>query len=261
MAKLIAEQNPDVRILSIKAFGADGTADVSAVYAAFRYAMEKNAPIINLSAAVLRKTENEVIASVIGEAVSKGIKVVGAAGNYGSDAKYFVPGSVESASIIGAAEENGLRRPDSNYGKTVDFNVRADSTSKAAAIYSGLISAGKGGIDMELVFPTEDDPLYQTIPGGPEEFTVQVDRNPAVPARYEQQLAEGVYRYDAGYSTPLYDDKPEFGDILAYIIKRKFAETYGWNYSVRAEFEYNGSGRLIETTVPSLADAVTYDWN
>lgn len=38
MAKLIAEQNPDVSILFIKALGADSTGDISAVYAAIRYA-------------------------------------------------------------------------------------------------------------------------------------------------------------------------------------------------------------------------------
>ena len=41
MAQLVAEQNPDVSILSIKALGADGTGDISAVYAAIRYAIDK----------------------------------------------------------------------------------------------------------------------------------------------------------------------------------------------------------------------------
>ena len=49
MAQLVAEQNPNVSILSIKALGADGTGDISAVYAAIRYAIDKKVSVINLS--------------------------------------------------------------------------------------------------------------------------------------------------------------------------------------------------------------------
>ncbi len=259
MAALISEQNPDVRIVSIKAFGSDGTADVSAVYAAFRYAIEKQVSIISFSAAAVKKTENALILSVIEEAVQRGIQVVGAAGNYSADAKFFVPGASEQAFIIGASGEDGLRLPSSNFGETVDYNVYADSTSKAAAIYTGLLSAGKGAMDYQLVFPTEDDPLYEELLHGTEDFTVQIDRDPAIPARYEQQLSEGVYRYDVRNTGPV--NTPEFGSILSFILRSKFAETYGWNYPVRAQFDYGRTGETIWTTIPSIADAVTFNWN
>ena len=107
MAQLIAEQNPDVSILSIKALGADGTGDVSAVYAAIQYAIDKKVSVINLSMSAVGTAENAALTSIIDAAVEAGIAVVGAAGNKGMDVRFFVPGNIESAYIIGAADENG----------------------------------------------------------------------------------------------------------------------------------------------------------
>ena len=78
MAKLIAEQNPDVSILFIKALGADGTGDISAVYAAIRYAIDKKVSVINLSMSAVATVE------IIDEATAAGISVVGAADEDGA---------------------------------------------------------------------------------------------------------------------------------------------------------------------------------
>ena len=78
MAQLIAEQNPDVSILSIKALGADGTGDVSAVYAAIQYAIDKKVSVINLSMSAVGTAENAALTSIIDAAVEAGIAVVGA---------------------------------------------------------------------------------------------------------------------------------------------------------------------------------------
>ena len=71
--------------------------------------------------------ENAALTSIIDEATAAGIAVVGAAGNKGMDVRFFVPGNIESAYIIGAADEDGVRITSSNYGSTVDFNVHADT--------------------------------------------------------------------------------------------------------------------------------------
>ena len=155
MAQLIAEQNPDVSILSIKALGADGTGDVSAVYAAIQYAIDKKVSVINLSMSAVGTAENAALTSIIDAAVEAGIVVVGAAGNKGMDVRFFVPGNIESAYIIGAADENGARIATSNYGSTVDFNVVADSTSEAAAKFSGYYTLNGAVADKKLVFPTD----------------------------------------------------------------------------------------------------------
>ena len=155
MAQLIAEQNPDVSILSIKALGADGTGDVSAVYAAIQYAIDKKVSVINLSMSAVGTAENAALTSIIDAAVEAGIAVVGAAGNKGMDVRFFVPGNIESAYIIGAADENGARITSSNFGSTVDFNVVADSTSEAAAKFSGYYTLNGAVADEKLVFPTD----------------------------------------------------------------------------------------------------------
>ena len=155
MAQLVAEQNPNVSILSIKALGADGTGDISAVYAAIRYAIDKKVSVINLSMSAVATAENAALTSIIDEATAAGIAVVGAAGNKGMDVRFFVPGNIESAYIIGAADEDGARITSSNYGSTVDFNVHADSTSEAAAKFSGYYTVNGAVADEKLVFPTD----------------------------------------------------------------------------------------------------------
>ena len=155
MAQLIAEQNPNASILSIKALGADGTGDVSAVYAAIQYAIDKQVSVINLSVSALGTAENAALTAIIDAATNAGIAVVGAAGNNGHDARFYVPGNIESAYIVGAADENGVKLASSNYGSTVDFNVVADSTSEAAAKFSGYYTLNGAIADEKLVFPTD----------------------------------------------------------------------------------------------------------
>lgn len=145
---------PDINILSIKALDKNGYGDVSTVYAAIEYAISQNVRVINLSLCGKMTAGNAVLESAINEAVSKGILVVGAAGNYGSDVKDFIPGSMEDVYVIGAAQDDGHRLPPSNYGRTVDYNVVAASTSEAAAKFSAR--AVKTGLDMAQVDSEKD---------------------------------------------------------------------------------------------------------
>ncbi len=155
MAQLIKETNPDAKIMSIKAIGADGNGDASTIIAAIKYATENNAGIINLSVSALKSADCELVAKAIAEAQSKGIKVVAAAGNKSMDASHFIPASIDGVITIGAANKNGERLSSSNFGDCVEYNVVADSTSEAAAIYSALLSMGKGEIDNKLVFSVD----------------------------------------------------------------------------------------------------------
>ena len=141
MVGYIVAQNPDAKILSIKAFDKSGKATVSSVYAAFEYAINAGAKIINLSASALQNEENSIVMDMIDQATKAGIIVVGSAGNNGIDAKYFIPGANENAIIVGACSEDGKTIRNSNRGKSVDFDVVAATTSEAAAKMSGYISA------------------------------------------------------------------------------------------------------------------------
>ncbi|MBQ9872751.1 MAG: VaFE repeat-containing surface-anchored protein [Eubacterium sp.] len=143
MYQAIREEYPDARILSIKAMGSDGKGQASDIYAAIQYALESHVDVINLSLTANGTGENSVVVRAIEEAIGKGVTVVGAAGNNASNAKYFIPGCVEDAYIIGAANEKGDRLSDSNYGPNVDYEVIADSTSEAAARFSALYMRSK----------------------------------------------------------------------------------------------------------------------
>lgn len=162
MVDAIYGQNQDARILSIKAADANGRADVSAIYAAFEYAISQNVKIINLSMSAIATSENAILIDEIEKAVSMGITVVGAAGNNAANAAYFIPGKIDSALIIGAADDKGIRLSASNFGNTVDYNVYADSTSEAAAKFTGWlsindISAISEILNKDLIFETEYD--------------------------------------------------------------------------------------------------------
>ncbi|MBQ9871008.1 MAG: VaFE repeat-containing surface-anchored protein [Eubacterium sp.] len=143
MYQAIREEYPDAKVLSIKAMGSDGKGQASDIYAAIQYALESHVDVINLSLTANGTEENSVVVRAIEEAIGRGITVVGAAGNNASNAKYFIPGCVEDAYIIGAANEKGDRLSDSNYGPNVDFEVVAGSTSEAAARFSALMMRSK----------------------------------------------------------------------------------------------------------------------
>lgn len=141
MASLIAEENDSVSILSIKAFGSDGRGDISALYAAIEYALTQDVKIISLSASALAAAENAILKDAVQRAVDAGIVFVGAAGNNGKDASLYLPGGIDAAVITGACDETGVRRASSNFGATVDYYIHAETTSEAAARFSGWLSA------------------------------------------------------------------------------------------------------------------------
>lgn len=158
MLSAMVEQNPDVQVLSVKAMNANGVGTVSSVYSAVEYAIQSDVDYINLSLYTPKTQGSRILEDIIGVAIDRGITVVGAAGNSGNSAEYYVPGCVNDAIIVGSANIDGTRREDSNYGSTVDYNVVANSTSEAAAKMSGYLSlhgvvSGVNGND--LIYSTD----------------------------------------------------------------------------------------------------------
>lgn len=175
MARFMAEENDQVSILSIKAFGDDGRGDISAVYAAIEFAISQNVGIISLSASA-QAADSMILKEAIKRATDQGILFVGAAGNQGSLANLYVPGCIEGAIVIGACDPEGIRIPSSNYGPTVDYFVTAASTSEAAARFSGLLSLwginevnahlNQGKVFTEEIAPfQEEEDCYYTLLG------------------------------------------------------------------------------------------------
>ena len=184
----ILAENPDAEILSIRAFGTDGRAKPSDIYAAVRYAIDNNVSYINISASALASADSEIVENIIGEAMDSGITVVGAAGNKGADAKYFIPGKIEKAVIAGSCTEDGTKISKSNYGETVDYYVVSDSTSMASAIITGVIS--KNGMAGLADDPRVYDVLNDADPSdGPEPIADVDDTDFTVQAyQYEDEL-------------------------------------------------------------------------
>ncbi len=181
MARCMFEEDPEVRILSVKALRDDGSGDLSAVYAGIAYAVEAGAEVINLSLSAPRRTEHACLETMIKEAAEKGITVTAAAGNNGTDAADYIPGCVQEAVTVGACDENGTRRVISNYGAAVDYYVTADSTSEAAARYSALYASGR---TPERVF----EPSAVSEPGNKTDTGEEED--PAAPETETPQEAE-----------------------------------------------------------------------
>lgn len=140
MRDAIITQNPDAKIISIRVADDNGIASVSSIIGGIEYAIKQNAQIINLSMCAKIDAFSNVLMDEIQKSADLGIQFVGAAGNNNADVVDYMPGSVGRAWIIGAAKEDGSRLESSNYGVTVDYNVIADSTSEAAAKFSGYIS-------------------------------------------------------------------------------------------------------------------------
>ena len=141
MAAQIASINPDVAIISIKALDAEGHGTMSSIYAAVKLAIELDVDIINLSVYAIKTDESAIVVGAIEDAINYGILVVGAAGNSGADASGYVPGCVANAQIASAVDSFARRYSFSNYGETVDYYVMSQSSSYAAAVLAGYLSA------------------------------------------------------------------------------------------------------------------------
>lgn len=174
MLQAIVGQNENANVLSIRTMGNDGRGTVSAIIAGMEYALNQNVNIINLSLASKTNLANSVLKAEIEKAVDAGVTVVGAAGNNNEDVVNYMPGSVDVAMIIGAAKENGVRLHSSNYGDTVDYNVVADSTSEAAAKFSGFLSTGMDVMSVVNVGGLIYQPDYEEIVE-PDKPSIDVD--------------------------------------------------------------------------------------
>lgn len=159
MISKILSQDENAKIISIKAMDSNGKGTTSSVYAGLKYAIEKKVDIINMSFVGIANEDNTSIEELIKEAIKQGITVVGSAGNNGVDASEYIPGCIEKAYIIGASNADGERLDNSNYGDTVDYNVVANSTSEAAALFTGYLSKNNKAIDginsNGLIFDTD----------------------------------------------------------------------------------------------------------
>lgn len=147
LAKIIKDWAGDqASIISIKAFNSDGTASISTVTAAVKYARMLGVDIINISASVLDSDNTEPLKQEVQNALDAGVKVVASAGNDADDAGKYVPANIDGVDTVGAAEPlDGWSAfkatATTNVGDCVDYYYIADSTSEAAAMESAIIAS------------------------------------------------------------------------------------------------------------------------
>ena len=158
MLGYIREENPYARVVSIKV-SEDGRASAADIYAGFRLAIDLGVSTINFSMTGLDREQNAIIKTIIQEALDAGIVVIGSAGNNGVSARIFIPGSIDGVITIGAVDEYGNKIVRSNYN--ADYYVVANSTSEAAARYTGLYTAGLADISLKVFDQVVEDDDYQ----------------------------------------------------------------------------------------------------
>ena len=134
MLQTMAGIDPQTRVVSIRALNNSGTGSAASVYTAIETAIQMECKAINLSLCAPAVAGNAAVEQAIHDAHSAGIMVVGAAGNQGRDARWYVPGKIGAeAVIVGSCDSEGTRDASSNFGSTVDLYVPSASTSYASA--------------------------------------------------------------------------------------------------------------------------------
>ena len=151
---IIAQSTSDnVKLLPIKVIDSAGKGTLLSLYQGIKYAIEQNVDVINISLSTA-STHSELIEEAIKEATDKGIIVVAAAGNYGSNVKYYTPAKLDNVITVASVNEQLQHSDFSNYGDAIDYatigeNIYTESyngadnrngTSYSAAKFSAIVS-------------------------------------------------------------------------------------------------------------------------
>lgn len=178
IASVIKEMSGDnALILSVKAFDASGKSSSSTMYAAVKYAIEAGADIINISASAGDSEDAQLFKDAIRSAVEAGIKVVASVGNGHVNAENMIPANIDGVYGITSlkAETHEIT---GNYGSVVDYGVVADSTSVAAATYTGLVARGDyEDFKNDILFEINDDGTVKEEPVDVKDSEWEVDCN------------------------------------------------------------------------------------
>ncbi len=160
----IAGIAPNTMIMPVRVLDADGIGNYADISAAIIYATDEGADIINLSLA--GQAYSQVMADAVAYAIERGVTVVAAAGNQGSNGTFY-PASFSNVIAVGSIDPDLNQSSFSNHGTDVDMwapgrdilttSINGDyefmsGTSFAAPIISGLLAlseASTTSIDTE----------------------------------------------------------------------------------------------------------------
>ena len=188
VAQMVLGQDPDARILSIRALDDEDGASAEDVCAALRYAIDHGADIINMSFSSYMPDGCPEIEKLVAEATEARIAVVCSAGNKGSDASGYCPAQIEAAITVGCLGLNGEPSSSSNYGEEVDVWLVSASTSYSTAMASGRLSL--------MGRPADGDWLSELIAYG------DIDVQDTVPVLDEdgEEIAEGENGFNPDFT-------------------------------------------------------------
>ncbi len=163
MGKLIKKYSDNkAYIISVKAIADNGKGTVSDVYAALQFASEQKADIILMAISIRNKADYSSLGTFIEDIASKTI-LVASAGNNNDDAGKFLPAGLDNVLSVGAVTSDYHKESASNYGSPVNYYAVAESTSEAAAIFTGkLIVKDVSNIVVSYIGEIEGEPLFLT---------------------------------------------------------------------------------------------------
>jgi hypothetical protein len=107
---------PTASIMPLKAFGADGTGELSNIIRAIYYAAQNHATVVNMSFDL--KTPSQELATSISSAEKKGIVFVASAGNDGKMEMVY-PAGLTNVMGVASTNPHDQRSPFSNYGNQI----------------------------------------------------------------------------------------------------------------------------------------------
>jgi len=143
---------PQCKILPVRVLGAmkDGEEVVGAglidnINTGIKWAVDNGADVINMSLGIKREGGGLPHEEVINYALQKGVTVVAASGNDGTQDEYY-PGALKGVLAIGAVDENDEIADFSTYGKQVSFvapgtNIYSSFKKQEYAFASGTSQA------------------------------------------------------------------------------------------------------------------------
>jgi subtilisin family serine protease len=118
VAGLIHLVAPTAKLMSLRVFGNDGTANLSQVLEGIYYAVDHGVGVVNMSFSMTGFSQE--LANAVNYANSKGLILVAAAGNNGEDIMVY-PAGLNQVIGVGSTNNQDIRSSFSNYGPVVDL--------------------------------------------------------------------------------------------------------------------------------------------
>lgn len=152
MASIILENTAEeVKVMPVKVLDSQGIGSILSIYRGIQYAIEHQADMINLSVESYEILQSPILCGAIKEARKKGIVVIMAGGNQGTDITSLLEKKCDNAVIVSAINNDYQKSKYSNYGTGIDFcsygSMKtyslhgAEKTVQGTSVATAMISA------------------------------------------------------------------------------------------------------------------------